>query len=105
MRNLRPQSGRTNNRMTSRVIELHEKGYNMDFLLSEQQDFLCIQDSSSFEKDELYIMVIDQIFDHFSKTIKYIHTVETPTGEKGILLCDRVCTNRSYNTQNFALFR
>jgi len=81
-----------NGKITKRVIELHEKGYCMDFQSISQHYYLCLQDSFGFAIDDLVIVVIDQIFDRFSKTYKYIHTVETTNGYKGVLLSDNICT-------------
>lgn len=80
-----------NGRITRRVIELHEKGYSMDFQSLSKHDYLCLQNSYGFAIDDLVIVVIDQIFDRISRTFKYIHTVETTTGDKGVLLSDTVC--------------
>jgi hypothetical protein len=91
MKNQLARTKRLNGRITKRVIELHEKGYSMDFQSISKHYYLCLQDSFGFAIDDLVIVVIDQIFDRFSKTYKYIHTVESTTGCKGVLLSDNIC--------------
>lgn len=91
---MKPQPAQTrklNGRITRRVIELHEKGYSMDFQSISKHYYLCLQDSFGFAIDDLVIIVVDQVFDRYSKTFKYIHTVETTTGYKGVLLSEQVC--------------
>lgn len=97
MKNHQLAPGKKNNRITRRVIELHEKGFVMDFHLMERCMFQCTQSSDSFAAEDLTITVIDQVFDQFSKSIKYIHTVETSMGYKGVLLCDQVCTSQGFS--------
>jgi len=92
MKNQLAKTKRLNGRITKRVIELHEKGYSMDFHSISKHYYLCLQDSFGFAIDDLVIVVIDQIFDKFSNSYKYIHTVETTTGYKGVLLSDDICT-------------
>ncbi len=76
-----------NNALTSRVIDLHNQGYTDDFL-SVKDDFFCLQNSENFSLADLNIQVIDQGFDQFTKTYKYIHTIETSNGKKGLLIAD-----------------
>ncbi|GAA4314702.1 hypothetical protein GCM10023149_10920 [Mucilaginibacter gynuensis] len=81
-----------NSILTRRVIDLHDKGYIHDFLPLRGQSFLCIQNKEKFGMDELNIIVIDQAYDQFTRTFKYIHTIETPDGSKGLLLADFIYT-------------
>ena len=82
-----------NNALTRRVIDLHDRGYTNDFLPTTDNKFLCIQDSEDFSAGELDIKVIDQQFDQLTKTYKYIHTIETINGSKGLLVIDFICTS------------
>jgi len=79
---------RLSNALTSRVIDLHDKGYTDDFLSIQDERFLCIQNSEDFSLADLNIKVIDEGFDQLSKTYKYIHTIETTNGSKGLLVTD-----------------
>ncbi|WP_184544691.1 hypothetical protein [Mucilaginibacter sp. FT3.2] len=83
MKNNKPK---LNSALTSRVIDLHDQGYTDDFLSVKDECFLCLQNSENFSLADLNIQVIDQGFDQFSKTYKYIHTVETANGNKGLLI-------------------
>jgi hypothetical protein len=76
-----------NNALTNRVIDLHDQGYTDDFL-AVKDEFCCLQNNENFSLADLNIHVIDQGFDQFSKTYKYIHTIETTNGNKGLLIAD-----------------
>lgn len=76
-----------NNALTSRVIDLHDQGYTDDFL-PVKDEFFCLQNSENFSPADLNIQVVDQCFDQFSNTYKYIHTIETTNGNKGLLMAD-----------------
>jgi hypothetical protein len=86
------KSKKLNHALTSRVIDLHNQGYTDDFLPSQDQTFVCLQNSENFTADDLSIKVIDQGFDQLTKTYKYIHTIETSNGSKGLLITDFICT-------------
>ncbi|TSD63028.1 hypothetical protein FFF34_018955 [Inquilinus sp. KBS0705] len=81
-----------NHTITSRVIDLHNQGYTDDFLPVNNYTLLCLQNSVNFGFDDLHIKVIDQGFDQLTKSYKYIHTIETSHGEKGLLITDFICT-------------
>jgi hypothetical protein len=81
-----------NRTITSRVIDLHGKGYTDDFLPAKDQTFLHIQNSENFTMADLNIKVIDQGFDQLTNSYKYIHTIETVNGDKGLLIADFICT-------------
>lgn len=81
---------RLSDALTNRVIDLHDQGYTDDFLSIEDERFLCLQNSEDFSLADLNIKVIDEGFDQLSNTYKYIHTIETTNGEKGLLVTDMV---------------
>jgi hypothetical protein len=81
-----------NHTITARVIDLHGKGYTDDFLPAKDQTLMCIQNSENFAMADLHIKVIDQGFDQLTNTYKYIHTIETVNGDKGLLIADFICT-------------
>ncbi|RWY46042.1 hypothetical protein [Mucilaginibacter gilvus] len=91
MNSLKNNARKLNNALTRRVIDLHDKGYTHDFLPMDGQHFLCLQDSVDFSVEDLNIQVIDHGFDQLSKTYKYIHTIETINGSKGLLVSDVNC--------------
>jgi hypothetical protein len=80
-----------NHVITSRVIDLHGQGYTDDFLPTDNHHFLCLQNSENFDIANLQINVIDQGFDQLTNTYKYIHTIETDNGSKGLLITDFIC--------------
>ena len=75
-----------NNAITKRVIELQDQGYLYDFMYLGKEKFLCLQDSVCFYPPDVSIKLIDQAYDQFSNCYKYIHSVETASGYKGLLL-------------------
>ncbi|GGH21911.1 hypothetical protein [Mucilaginibacter phyllosphaerae] len=81
-----------NHAITARVIALHGQGYTDDFLPAKDQTFMCLQNSENFALPDLQIQMIGQGFDQLTNTYKYIHTIETITGSKGLLISDFICT-------------
>ncbi|PWK77154.1 hypothetical protein LX99_02964 [Mucilaginibacter oryzae] len=82
-----------NRTLTKWVIDLHGKGYTDDFLQLNSQRLRCLQNSEDFPITDLDIKVIHQGFDQLTKTYKYIHTIETMDGAKGLLVVEDVCPN------------
>ncbi|TFF33754.1 hypothetical protein [Mucilaginibacter psychrotolerans] len=91
MKILKNSARKLNNAITNRVIALHDQGYTHDFLPMQNQHFLCLQDSVDFDIADLNIKLIGEGFDHLTKTNKYIHTIETINGSKGLLVSDVNC--------------
>jgi len=86
-------TGQINCCLAKKVIELHGKGYDRDFSLVNDNVLLCVQDNSLFLLSTIQIKVIDQQYDCFSRTFKYIHTIDVDNGEKGLLITDRIVTH------------
>jgi hypothetical protein len=78
------------NMLIRRVAELHGKGYNNDFCLTFNKQLLCLQDDVQYVRNSSSIKLIDQVYDKLSRQFKYIHTVETDTGQKGILMLNHI---------------
>jgi hypothetical protein len=78
------------NGLSRRVAELHGQGYGFDFSLSPNKQLFCIQSNMLFIREALSVKLIDQVYDKVSHQFKYIHTVETDTGQKGILLLNHI---------------
>ena len=93
MNALKNTNRKLNNALTQRVIDLHDKGYTNDFLAKDGRKFFCLQDAEDFSVEDLDIKVIDQQFDHLTKSYKYIHTIEAINGSKGLLIADFICAN------------
>jgi hypothetical protein len=79
-----------NSLLTRKVIDLHKKGYELDFVLEQPDRLICVQNNRLFESECLLVILVQQGFDKRSGKFKYIHTVETPYGDKGLLLSDCV---------------
>lgn len=78
-----------NGRITNRVIELQERGFDLDFQLLGGKEVLCIQNNIVFKIDNLEILVLEQAYDQFSHSQMFIHSVETFEGLRGILLSEK----------------
>jgi len=92
---MRNRIKKTNTRITKRIIGLLKKGFQLDFHFLEEQNFQCLQAEGNFLAEDLCITVIDQVFDRFSRTFKYIHSIETSNGYKRVLLSEQICTTQS----------
>ncbi|MBL4678375.1 MAG: hypothetical protein JKY70_19560 [Mucilaginibacter sp.] len=78
--------------LASCVIALHSLGYTEDFLPLSSNTLLCLQNNQNFSINDLYIKVIDRGFDAATNSYKYIHTIDTINGEKGLLIADAACS-------------
>jgi hypothetical protein len=83
--------------VTKKIIEMHDKGYVLDFRVSEGPRIVCLQDNVAYNQEWVYIKVIDQFFDRISRQFQYIHTIETTCGRKGLLLDQRLFTSFQMN--------
>ncbi|MDN3588387.1 hypothetical protein QWY86_17015 [Pedobacter aquatilis] len=79
-----------NDSLTKKVIELHDKGYDCDFLLIGDAFILCMQTNRKYPVNDVTVNVVKRAYDDFSHSYKHIHTIETSSGEKGVLLADSV---------------
>ena len=97
MNNLGKNCRKLNCSLTKRVIELHSKGYDYDFLLLGNQHLLCLQNNSNFKVADVNISVIDQGYDQLSHTFKYVHTIDTGNGERGVLIVEGIFANSMFS--------
>lgn len=81
-----------NSILTRRIIQLHSLGYDQDFLM-QYNWLLCIQNNQTFSKAEVAIRVVDQGYDDVDGCFKYIHTIDTFNGQKGVLIANSIFTN------------
>jgi hypothetical protein len=79
-----------NHQLTCRLFNLHAIGYEFDFNLLNNRDLLCVQDNQCFAEENVTVKVIDQVYDFITDSYKYLHTVETVCGKKGILLIEGI---------------
>ncbi len=87
----KPRKNRkVNSRITMRIIEFHQKGYQMDFLQINDYALSCLQKEAVFPSEEVSVYLIDCCFNVLSRSFTYIHTVVTADGIKGLLLGDKI---------------
>jgi len=93
MNSLDKNTRKLNSLLTKRVIELHSKGYDYDFLPSGNQHLLCLQNNADFKVTDVNINIIDQGYDQLSRSFKYVHSIDTGNGERGVLIAEGIFTN------------
>jgi len=79
-----------NRRLTHKLIRLHDKGYELDFGLLKNRGLCCLQSGQCFEEESVSVTLIDQVYDFITNSYKYLHTVETACGKRGILLIEGI---------------
>jgi phage FluMu gp28-like protein len=77
--------------MTKRIAKLHAQGFCGDFSLTPLKKFQCVQDNHCYHEHQVSITLVDQVYDRLLKRICYLHTVETETGDKGLLILQDIC--------------
>ena len=86
----------TNAFLTKKIIALHEHGYEQDFRFAGDNLLVCIQTDKYYDMAGVAFRLEDQQYDCLSHSFKYLHTIETCSGEKGILLTDSILTLHHY---------
>jgi len=81
--------------LTKTLIDLHDSGYVFDFRVLDRERIICLQDSRQFNANGIIIKVINQHFDKITHSYKYIHTVETDCGDRGLIVADEIITNQA----------
>ena len=81
---------RLNHAIARRVIILHDLGYEFDFQIFTHQSVICLQDNNCTATKDLLVKLVDMGYDQLSHSFKYIHTVETTCGKKGLLLAEKI---------------
>jgi hypothetical protein len=82
----------TNAFLTKKIIALHQLGYEQDFQFAGDDLLQCIQTDRYYDMAGVVLRLVDQQYDYLSHSFKYLHTIETGNGEKGILLTDEILT-------------
>jgi hypothetical protein len=85
------------NALIRTVSLLHGQGYCFDFSLGNNKQLFCLQSNMAFTEEALSVNLIGQVYDKVSRQFKYIHTVETDTGQKGLLLLNHMLFNDLVN--------
>ncbi|RBQ06766.1 hypothetical protein DRW42_13400 [Pedobacter miscanthi] len=81
-----------NGSIANRVMELHSKGYDADFFERGDHELISGQSNLPVVHGEAEVKLVDQCLHHPSKAYMYLHTVETSTGERGLLLSSKIHT-------------
>lgn len=84
------QLRKLNRDLTNCVISLHQKGYTDDFQSISTEKVQCIQNGECFTMRELRIKLIDCGYDLLTRTYKYIHTIDTEVGYRGLLITNGI---------------
>ncbi|HKG08859.1 MAG TPA: hypothetical protein VKB19_20480 [Pedobacter sp.] len=77
-----------NSALTRQLIALHFRGYVLDFIFAEHRFFLCLQNNLLYDIGQVRVKLVSQIFDSLNKCYKYLHTIESENGDRGIFLSD-----------------
>jgi hypothetical protein len=96
MKNHGKNTRKLNFLLTRRVIELHGQGYDHDFLVSAGRHLICLQNNMNFNVEDVNIEVVDQGYDQLSRSFKYVHTIDTGNGERGVLIAEGILTNSTF---------
>jgi len=74
--------------LTYKLIELQQHGYEYDFILLRDYSVVCIQDKQHFGENDIKITTAENEFDALTGGFKFLFTVETLCGRKGVLLVE-----------------
>jgi len=81
---------KVNSVITKHIITLHDLGYVNDFHLAKCQMVKCLQDATTLPASIATIELMGLSYDSLARSFKYLHTVETPFGVKGIMLLNSI---------------
>ena len=76
-----------------KVIELQAKGYHLDYYIGCNRELLCAQNSEAIPSAAVMIDLVGHAYDQLSRRFKYLYTIETCNGEKGVMVADCVFSN------------
>ena len=79
-----------NKELTHRLMKLHADGYHLDFCMTCNEYLTCVQNQERFPCENIIIKVVDQVYDFLTNSFKYVHTVDTACGCKGIMLIEGI---------------
>jgi hypothetical protein len=79
-----------NKELTSKLIKLHSKGYDLDFYMNRCDHLVCVQSGEEFPCACIMVQLVDQIYDFITNSFKYVHTVDTVCGRKGIMVMEGI---------------
>ena len=91
------------NAVADAVIKLHQNGYNHDFSVLEDNSYLCLQNNKLYMPKQVSLAFIDEFYDRFTCTYKFIHTIETCCGTKGLMISDKMYMNETNRRMDISL--
>ena len=89
------QAKKIKNSVADAVITLHQNGYHQDFSVMEDHNYLCLQNNKLYTPEQVNSAFIDEFYDRFTCTYKFIHTIETCCGTKGLMISDKMYINEA----------
>ncbi|MBL4677320.1 MAG: hypothetical protein JKY70_14110 [Mucilaginibacter sp.] len=72
--------------LTKKLFKLHASGYDLDFEYAGGPLITCVQDGAQFVGDAVLVILADIVFDRDDHSYKYVHTIDTGCGRKGIMI-------------------
>lgn len=79
-----------NNRLTQTIIKCHEAGYTEDFFYNGPSTGIIDHNWPQEIHETFTAAVIDMGFDSLTGEYKYVYTIVTNCGKKGILVANRL---------------
>jgi len=79
-----------NESLTNWVIILHQTGYINDFFPFNNGEVQCVQNGENFPIKDLRVILIDCCYDLLTRSFRYIHTIDTEAGYRGLLITNRI---------------
>jgi len=74
----------------SLLYSLMTKGYTHDFRLRKNNQLLCIQNNKTFPAENVTVGLADLCYDHTTHACKYVHTIDSICGIKGLLVTEKI---------------
>jgi hypothetical protein len=81
--------------LTRMIISLHAKGYTEEFCIKGTPAMICMVTDPELVIPYYDILLINQVFDELTGRYKYIHAIESESGQRGLLLDDICLFHRS----------
>jgi len=77
-----------NKEFTKTLIRLHNQGYDLDFYMDSKGSLVCAQNGELFPCEYVGVELVNQVYDFIANIFKYVHTVDTVCGTKGIMVME-----------------
>jgi hypothetical protein len=98
------QGKRLKNSVANAVIQLHQEGFSYDFSMLENHSYLCLQSNKVYTHDTANITFVDEFYDRYTSNYKFIHTIDTCCGIKGLMILNTMYNNEiNKHTENLPM--